>query len=218
MQCGSREERTMCGWRGLMTVCPSLIHDVSNKANGDSVLRGCKPPVLGTVWVKWSDCSLGRPRLHGEQAESAHFLENVSLQGCVLLLSPVVLGCPQGFLVGPMPSIFWCWVSKTFIYLFIFGSAVSLLLHGLFSRCGNRWLLLLVGFSNCGTRAQQLWFSGSGAQVQQLWGMGLVALWHVGSFPIRDQTSVSYVGRCILYHWVTMEDPGCWCWCWFWCW
>ena len=31
--------------------CPSLIHDVSNKANGDSVLRGCKPPVLGTVWV-----------------------------------------------------------------------------------------------------------------------------------------------------------------------
>ena len=34
---------------GADEVCPSLIHDVSNKANGDSVLRGCKSPVLGTV-------------------------------------------------------------------------------------------------------------------------------------------------------------------------
>ena len=37
--------------------------------------------------------------------------------------------------------------------------------------------------------------------------MGLVALRHVGSSWIRDQTSVSCIGRQILYHWITREAP-----------
>ena len=36
---------------------------------------------------------------------------------------------------------------------------------------------------------------------------GLVALWHVRSSQIRDQTCVSSIGRQILYHWVTREAP-----------
>ena len=50
------------------------------------------------------------------------------------------------------------------------------LLHGLFSSCGERGLL-----SSCGAS-------------------GLVALQHVGSSQIRDQTHVFCIGRWILYH------------------
>ena len=35
--------------------------------------------------------------------------------------------------------------------------------------------------------------------------MGLVALWHVGSSWIRDQTHVSCIGSQILYHWAARE-------------
>ena len=37
------------------------------------------------------------------------------------------------------------------------------------------------------------------------WHMGLVALWHVGSSPTRDQTTVPYIARWILNHWTTGE-------------
>ena len=40
---------------------------------------------------------------------------------------------------------------------------------------------------------------GSRAQVQLLWHMGLVALGHVESSWIRDQTRVSCIDRQILY-------------------
>ena len=56
-----------------------------------------------------------------------------------------------------------------------------------------RWLLLL---QSMGFRARGL---------QELWCMGLVALRHVGSSQIRDQTPVSCIGRQILYHWATRE-------------
>ena len=51
--------------------------------------------------------------------------------------------------------------------------------------------LLLCGFllQSIGCRAggpQKLRLPGSRTQAQQLWGMGLVALWHVGSSRIRD--------------------------------
>ena len=39
----------------------------------------------------------------------------------------------------------------------------------------------------CGRCARWLQLLGSRAQAQQLWHMGLVALWHVGYFQIRDQ-------------------------------
>ena len=65
-----------------------------------------------------------------------------------------------------------------------------------------RWLLLLqstgsrcVGFSSCGTGAQQLWH------------MGLVALQHVGSSPTRARTRVPYIGRRILNHCATRGVP-----------
>ena len=60
-----------------------------------------------------------------------------------------------------------------------------------------RWLLSLqstgsrhVGFSSCGTQAQQLWLVGSKAQAQQLWLTGLVAPRQVGSSQTRAQTRV----------------------------
>ena len=84
---------------------------------------------------------------------------------------------------------------------------------GLLSSCPTlqgfslQWLLLLwsigcrcMGFSSCGTWAQQLQLLGSGAQAQQLWCMGLFALQHVGSSYIRYGTRGSCIGRRILYH------------------
>ena len=47
---------------------------------------------------------------------------------------------------------------------------------------------------------QKLQRLGSRAQAHQSWPMGLVASQHVGSFQIRDQTCVSFVGRQMLYH------------------
>ena len=73
-----------------------------------------------------------------------------------------------------------------------------------------RWLLLLrsmgsrrMGFSRCGTQAQQLWLAGSRGQAQQLWRTGLVAPRHVGSSRSRAQTCVPCVGRRILNHCTT---------------
>ena len=64
------------------------------------------------------------------------------------------------------------------------------------------WLLLLqstgsrrLGFSSCGTRAQQLWHTG------------LVAPRYVGSSRTRDQTHVSCIGRQIVNHCATREVP-----------
>ena len=42
---------------------------------------------------------------------------------------------------------------------------------------------------------QELWLQGSRAQHQKLWRTGLIALQHVGSSQIRDQTHVSCIGR-----------------------
>ena len=105
-------------------------------------------------------------------------------------------------------------------YLFIFGCTGSSLVHGLFSSCGH-WgsslvavhgLLIavaaLVGVHRlqgvrasvvCNSWAQQLGLTDSGTQTQHLC-MGLVALWHVGLSQVRDQTHVSFIGKCILYH------------------
>ena len=48
---------------------------------------------------------------------------------------------------------------------------------------------------------QELWLQGSRAQSQKLWRTGLIALQHVGSSQIRDQTHVSCIGRWVLYYW-----------------
>ena len=65
-----------------------------------------------------------------------------------------------------------------------------------------QWLLLLqstgsrcMGFSSCGSRAQQLWHTG------------LAALRHVGSSWARDRTRVPCIGRWILNHCSTREVP-----------
>lgn len=51
MHCGGGEERKTNNVQieGADEFGCSLAHDVSNRANGDSALRGCKPPVLRTV-------------------------------------------------------------------------------------------------------------------------------------------------------------------------
>ena len=115
-----------------------------------------------------------------------------------------------------------------FIYLFSYGCVGSSFLRAGFLqlwrgrgysllRCAGfslQWPLLLqstgsrcVGFSSCGTWAQQLWPTGSRARAQQLWCTGLVAPWYVGSSWTRDQTRIPCIGRRILNHCTTREVP-----------
>ena len=102
--------------------------------------------------------------------------------------------------------------SEKIIYLFIFGCAGSLLLCGLFSRCGEWGLLSSCsmrsshcgGFSCC--RAGALGHAGlscCSVWAQQLWYMGLVAPCHVESSQRRDQTHVPCIGSGILNQWTT---------------
>ena len=69
------------------------------------------------------------------------------------------------------------------------------------------WLLLLqragcrrVVFSSCGSQALGHRHSNC--------GMSLVAPWHVGSSPTRDQTPVPCTGRRILNHCATRKAPS----------
>ena len=111
-------------------------------------------------------------------------------------------------------NFLFVWFYK-FMNLFIFGCIGSSLPHAGFSLvaasggysslwCAGfslQWLLLLwsigsrcMGFSSCGTRAQQLWC------------MGLVAPRHVGSSRARDQTCVPCISRQILNHCATRKS------------
>ena len=79
------------------------------------------------------------------------------------------------------------------------------------------WFLLLwsmgsrhVGFSSCGTWAQQLWLVDSRVQAQQLWCMGFVAPRRVGSPWTRAQICVPCIGRQILNHCTTREAQSSW--------
>ena len=97
-------------------------------------------------------------------------------------------------------------------FLFIYGCAGSSFLWGggfsslckcgLFSSCSMQashcnsfslWSMdcRCVGFSRCCTRAWHLWCRG------------LVASWHVGSSPARDQTCIPCIGRPTLNRWTT---------------
>ena len=98
-------------------------------------------------------------------------------------------------------------------FLFIFDSARSSLLRGL-SLVGKskgcsavvvRGPLIAVASlvaerSREMPRLQELQPLGSSIQAQWLWCTDSVALWHVGSFQIRDGTHVSCIGRWLLYH------------------
>ena len=64
-----------------------------------------------------------------------------------------------------------------------------------------------MGFSSCGTQAQQLWFTGSRVETQQLWHVGLVAPQHMGSSRTRTRTRVPCIGRRILNHCTSREVP-----------
>ena len=114
-----------------------------------------------------------------------------------------------------------------FIYFYFWLPWVFVAACGLFSGCVEwgllfvavcglliGWLLLLqstgsrrVGFSSCGTWAQQLWLTGSRAQAQKLWHTGLVAPRHVGSSRTRARTRVPCTGRQILNCCATREVP-----------
>ena len=146
-------------------------------------------------------------------------------------------------------AFFFCGPLKKIIYLFIFVCTGSLLLCRGFSLvalsggysslwCVDfslQWLLLLrstgsrrMGFSSCGTWAQQWQLTGSRAQAQQLWHVGSVVvargLQSTGSVVValglscpttcgifQDQGSnhVPCIGRRILNHCTTREAPMC---------
>ena len=116
--------------------------------------------------------------------------------------------CRQPQQISPARADFWlCWA---FIVAQVAFSLVAANRATLQLPCVGfswQWLLLLwsigcrcMGFSSCGTWAQQLQPLGSGAQAQQLWCMDLFALQHVGSSYIRYGTRGSCIGRRILYH------------------
>ena len=91
------------------------------------------------------------------------------------------------------------------VYLIISGSAGSLLLHRLFSCCGERWTGVVVwGF----LIAVAYLIVEHGSRVcglQQLCCMGLAALQYVEFSQTRDRTCVPCTGRRILNHWTTRE-------------
>ena len=89
---------------------------------------------------------------------------------------------------------------RAFLYLWWVGTSHC----GSFSCCGAR-ALRLVAFRICGVWSQSSRLLDSRAQAQLLWHTGLAAPWHVGSSLTGDWTCVSYVGRQILYHWVTRD-------------
>ena len=107
---------------------------------------------------------------------------------------------------------FWlCWV-----FVAVCGLSLVAASGGYSSlRCAGfslRWLLLLwstgsrrMGFSSCGTWAQQLWLTGSRAQAQQLWRTSPAAPRHVGSSRTRARTRVPCIGRRIPNHCATRE-------------
>ena len=107
--------------------------------------------------------------------------------------------------------LFWVFVAARGLSLVAASGGYSSL------RCAGfslQWLLSLwstgsrrVGFSSCGTWAQQLWLTGSRAQAQQLWHTSPVAPRHVGSSRTRDQTRVPCIGRRTLNHCATREAP-----------
>ena len=104
----------------------------------------------------------------------------------------------------------------TFLFLWsylYFGCAGSSLLCKLFSSCGKQRLLSVLsawashgsGLYCCGAGARGCvgfshWSVGSVAVAQ-----GLSCFVACGTFPDRNQTQVSCIGRQILYHWASRE-------------
>ena len=124
---------------------------------------------------------------------------------------PLLCFCELLFLKKKKVIYFWlCW-------MFIAVRAFSLMARGGYSSgsvqashcsgfsCCGAQTLGHTGFRSCNTWAQQLWLTGSRAQAQQFWCTVSVALQHVGSSWIRDQTRVSCLGRQILCHCDTRE-------------
>ena len=69
------------------------------------------------------------------------------------------------------------------------------------------------GFSGCrawalGTWAPVVAAHGFQSLAQWLRHMGLVAPWHVGSSQTRNRTSVPFIARQVLNHWITREAPS----------
>ena len=109
---------------------------------------------------------------------------------------------PNGFLlplIDPRP------VKNVYLFWAVLGLCCC---AGAFSSCGEQRLLCSCGAldSHCsGFSCFSLWvlkhkFSS--------WHSDLVALKHVESFQVRDQTCVPCIGRCLLNHWTAGEVPA----------
>ena len=171
MRYGGREERTMCRWRGLMRFAPV-----------SSMMFQTKPMVIQFWGVasrlslgqfEWSDqtAPLGDPGWT-ESKPRAHVSWSMWASRGVFFCSAQWFSVSAGNRItwraswwAQYPGFFGVGFLK---HLFIFGSAGSLLLRGLFSRCGDRVLLLVVhglkgttwasvtvehGLNSCGSQA-----------------------------------------------------------------
>ena len=83
-------------------------------------------------------------------------------------------------------------------------------MHGL-SVVAVSWDLLFVALHRLLIAAASLMeeYRFQGLRAQYLWYTGLVALQHVGSSWIGDQTCVPFIGRQIRNHWTTKEVLEC---------
>ena len=95
--------------------------------------------------------------------------------------------------------VWLCWVFDA-VWAFLYCSELGLLSnhsapasHCSGFSCCTAWALWHSGFRSCGWRALSTGLSSCGEG-------GLVALGHVGSSWIKDQTLVSYIGRWILHY------------------
>ena len=123
--------------------------------------------------------------------------------------------CSQSLTLYSLPSTFFVFINL--FYLFIFGCVGSSLLRTGFLQLQRVGTTLCCGVraSHCGgfsccmqsTGSRHMGFSSCGTRAQQLWRMGLVALWHVGSSWTRAQTHVPCIGRRILNHCTSREAP-----------
>ena len=91
----------------------------------------------------------------------------------------------------------WKWFSDSRFYLLICAAALGLCCHAGFS--------LVVLYGGCSLVAVLGFLTAGASLVAERRCLGSVAPWHMGPSQIRDRTSVSCIGRRILYYWATRE-------------
>ena len=131
-----------------------------------------------------------------------------SLQSCPTLCNPIDGSLPGSSIPGILQASTLDWVAISFSNAWKWKVKVKSLSHvRLFA---TPWTAAYQAPPSMGFSKQEYWSGVPLPSLLQSTGSvivahGLLALKHVGSPQIRDQTCVSCIGRQILYHWATRE-------------